>query len=527
MRIMDTTPSASRGWLAVCGLVGAVPLVALAGPVKFDPSLTVAPYYTSNVERQASDEQQSLVTDFIPELALNGYGRDYSVFADYSYHYKTYSDDSDANKGYHQLNASAEYRLLQWLGAYADARISQQATNPDEGLSADIGNRSGNVSDVRSFSTGLRGAREGYWVRGQGDLGARFVSSDASSFQSTTGYDGNLLLQQGVGTGNWFYEVSLNGSRERYDNLSAYHTEEGQLLSGVTLFRGIGVYGRLFRDQATFGEEPQQALGSAGIGLRYSPGPQLSLDVGYDWVTEGDQDDYVSARGSWRPTSRTQLEANYGQRYFGKSWGLAASHGTRLLQQSLSYREEVSSTSRAATIGLPYDEVCPVDTPVGSYTGCVGLPPGSVIPDGTEVRDSGVLPLGVIDNQVYLSKMWLYDLSLRLRANQFRLNLYQEDRNSASDIRGDSLYQDRGVRGEWRVELSERTSVGLDGWFRSYRREAEVDRDQEWSTRLSLSRKANSYSNWSVDGGYFRRNAVVETSSYDEWRAGLSYTIHL
>ena len=521
MPTMDITASANGARRLL--LVTLLPVVVVAGEVRVEPAITLAPYYTTNVERSA-DAQESLVTQLEPTITVVGLGRDYRAVVDYGYTHNFYSDDSDANSGHNTLAASADYLLGQGIYAFATADMTQQSTNPEDGLLVDTGNRGGNVSDTESYRTGLRGNREGYWMRGGGEVAGRYVASDSGNFENTKGYDANLVLQQGVGSGQWFYDLRGDASQERSDGLDVYQSEQLEMVGGYSLWRAIGVYARLYQDQARFGEEPRNKLASAGGGLRYSPGPQLTVDVGYNVVTSGDADDYMDARLAWRPSARSSLEGNYGHRYFGDSWGLAASHGTRKLQQSLSYSEEISTTSRALTLGFPISRACPPGVTDPFDPSCVAA--SSEAPsDYTKIE--GEIPIDAIDNSVYLSKLWLYSLVADLRTQQWNLSLYQDERSQASDLFDGDQYQDRGARLDWRLRLSERTALESGGMLRSYRRDDEVDRDSEWLVRLALVRRPNSYSQWSVDTQYFERDAVEDSSSYDEWRLGLSYTYYL
>lgn len=521
MPTMDITASAKGAKRLL--LATLLPALVMAGELRVEPAVTLAPYYTTNVERSA-DAQESLVTQLQPSILLVGLGRDYRAALDYGYNHNFYSDDSDANSGYNTLAASADYLLAQGIYAFATADIAQQSTNPEDGLLVDSGNRGGNISDTESYSGGLRAMREGYWMRGGGELAGRYVASDSGNFETTKGYDGNLMLQQGVGAGPWFYDLRGDASQERSDGLDVYQSEQLDLRGGYSLWRGFGLYARFYQDQARFGEASRNRLASAGGGVRFSPGPQLTFDLGYNAVTSGDADDYVDARLVWLPSSRSRLEANYGHRYFGDSWGLLASHGTRKLQQSLSYREEISTTSRALTLGIPFARSCPPGVNDPFDPRCVAA--SQEAPDGYKEVE-GQIPIDAIDNSVYLSQLWLYSLNLDLRTQQWQLNLYQDERSQASDLLDGEHYEDRGARLDWRLRLSERSALESGGVARSYRRDQQLDRDREWLLRLALVRTPNSYSRWSLETQYFDRDAQQQDASYDEWRLGLSYTYYL
>ncbi len=521
MRITDITAAArvNGPWLAVLLLC---PVLAHAADWQVAPALELGSYYTDNVTRVEEHTQESVVTTVAPELLINGAGRDYQIFIDYRYIHNFYSDDGDANRGYNQLSANGDQLLGQGLITYWNGGISQQVTDPADGLDADVGSRGGNISDTRHLVSGLRGKRDGDWMRASGDVSGRLVNSDRQGFENTTGYDGVLLFQQGVATGPWFYDARLNGSAERYNDLDAYRNETGELVLGRQVDAGFGIYGRYFDDQAHIGDAPRQQLRSAGGGVRYHPGDHLTLDVGYNTsVDGGDYDDYVSARLDWRLSSRTRIAANYGQRYFGDSWDISAEQGTRKLRQSLNYSESVTTTSRAITqvSGIPV--ACTPDK-----SSCQLLAEGEQAPEGMS-PGTAYVATDAISNRVYLSKLWRYNLALVYHMHTINFSLYSDDRLFSDDLENAEHKQDEGAKLFWRLGLTPVSAVTANAWWRHYGPKDADTLDREWRTGLGYERTPNSSSRWIFDGSYITRDAVAAGSSYDKWRLGLSYTYYL
>ena len=522
MRITDIT-AAVRGngaWRALLLLL--CPALASAGEWQVAPALELGSYYTDNVTRAEEQAQESVVTTVAPELLINGMGRDYQIFIDYRYVQKFYSDDSDANRGYNQLSANGNQILGQGLATYWDGGISQQVTDPAEGLDADVGSRGGNISDTRRLVSGLRGGREGDWSRVSGDVSGRVVNSDTEGFERTTGYDGFLLLQQGVATGAWFYDARLNGSGERYNGLDAYRDGSGEFVLGRESGADFGLYGRYYDDQARIGEASQQQLRSAGGGVRYHPGDQLTLDIGYNTIVDGgDYDDYVSARLDWRLSSRSRIAGSYGQRYFGDSWDISAEQGTRKLRQTLSYSESVTTTSRAITQVSAIPIACTPDR-----SSCQLLVEGQPTPTGMS-QDTAYVATDAISNRVYLSKLWRYNLLFNYRIQMVNFGLYREDRRFSDDLVVAEHDQDEGAKLFWRLGLTPISAVTVNAWWRHYGPEEAETLDREWRTGLGYERSPNNSSRWFFEGSYITRDAVAAGSSYDEWRLGLSYTYYL
>ncbi|OZA14306.1 MAG: hypothetical protein B7X94_01170, partial [Hydrogenophilales bacterium 17-62-8] len=107
--------------------------------------------------------------------------------------------------------------------------------------------------------------------------------------------------------------------------------------------------------------------------------------VGQDWndylSTSGTDGSSWSAGLGWSPTRRTSVEASFGERYFGNTYSLSASHRTRISQWTASYSENVSDitqqfleqTSRifwVCNTGIAVRETQDVTNP--DATSCVG-----------------------------------------------------------------------------------------------------------------------------------------------------------
>lgn len=521
MRIMDIMAAAKAKGSCYLVLLLCSNL-AYAADWQVAPSLALTSYYTDNVTRQEVDTQESVVTTVSPELLIKGLGRDYHIAIDYRYLHNFYSDDSDANRSHNQLSANGHQVLGQGVTTYWDAGISQQVTDPAIGLDADIASRGGNISDTRHLRSGIRGEHEGDWLRIHGDLSGRVVSSDSQRFERTTGYDTALLLQQGVATGAWFYDSRLNASGERYDGLDAYRNENAEFVFGRKISSSFGIYGRYFDDQVRIGNASRQKLRSAGGGVRYHPGEQLMLDLGYNIGMDGDDsDDYLNARLDWRLSSRTQIAANYGKRYFGNSWDINATQGTRKLRQSLSYSESVTTTSRAVTQISAIPLACTADK-----SSCQLLATGEFVPDGM-LSDVAYVAMDAISNRVYLSKLWRYSLGVVYRKQTLTFSFYSDDRLFDDSFSNAEHEKDEGAKLFWRLGLTPVSALRVNAWWRQYGPKDADTPDREWRTGLGYERTPNSRSRWLVDGSYITRDAVAAGNSYDEWRLGFSYNYYL
>jgi uncharacterized protein (PEP-CTERM system associated) len=232
--------------------------------------------------------------------------------------------------------------------------------------------------------------------------------------------------------------------------------------------------------------------------------------IGYeqnDVQTDRDQTDGVtwSVGGTWTATPRTSFDADYGERYFGNTWNLRATHTSRRTTLTAAYTRDISNVrSQILEQGRVFFFIDPVTgEPVRDpATGALilfdeGLVPSLVNEDFVSERLSlsvgvvgrrttGTLSLGWSNRDYEVSPTVEDDYNVRLNlSRQLRSDLsgnltfgwQQVDSNTAPDT--EVYFVQAGANHRW----GRRSTLGLET---SYRTEDVEDADSTDEVRVAL-----------------------------------------
>ena len=197
------------------------------------------------------------------------------------------------------------------LGIFAPSNLSQQAT---ASVSPTFDRRFGDFELLAQYSYG----RVWYFDEGDNVNQVGFLGQDDSRDQSASVSIGNSQSGRKL-TGSLFY----NWQKSDYDNALPYNYEQ----LGVNLGWQV---------------TPSTSLvGSAGV--------ESDLD---ESTTEGGLDSgFWDVGFLWEPDDRTQLEARYGDRFFGHTYFLSAQRTVRMLEFTASYSESPQVQTQILSLG--------------------------------------------------------------------------------------------------------------------------------------------------------------------------------
>lgn len=99
--------------------------------------------------------------------------------------------------------------------------------------------------------------------------------------------------------------------------------------------------------QASFTGRSNLDTSSYGAGLRWNSGKKSNLSLTYNQLDEGEkQTEFIGLNLNWAFTSRTVVNFDYSQRFYGDAYSLNFKHSLKSLRTSVSYSEDVTSYSR-------------------------------------------------------------------------------------------------------------------------------------------------------------------------------------
>ena len=235
-----------------------------------------------------------------------------------------------------------------------------------------------------------------------------------------------------------------------------------------------------------------QSVYSSNLGYLLTPAFRLTATAGYEkntYITLGNQPQggFYTAGFIWTPTTRTNVTATIGHRYFGRTYGLSINERVRNAVVSASYTEDISSSQSQVLAPQLVDTAALLNQAFQSR-----------IPDPAarqRVVDALILqnglsptqfnPVNSLTNQYFLQKSFQASIALNGHRNTIvgtvfdtrRLPQSQQSATLGAQV-GVLAANNRqiGATGLWSLKLSPRTSANAN---LSYTRSTSLTTDQQ------------------------------------------------
>jgi uncharacterized protein (PEP-CTERM system associated) len=324
-----------------------------AGEWQFQPQLILDETYSDNVNLMSNDKTSSLVSQPGLELSTLFSSKKLTFNFDSKSIYALYSHDHDTDNDFHTLDSSFRLNLgPKGLALIGSAAISNQARNNSRNALADI--VSGDTIRVENYSGGFQ-----YTINN-----SDFIVGSGIQYQTTKSQDG---IGEREGYSVKFLSKNGSAARNVYWDASSEYSDatnqgrDGQLFKGevkIGLITGYKITPFIrYYDETNDGDLVDNSSSlesdSYGGGLRWLISPRLLLDLSYNTPTgtqldlDGkEQQDYAAATIRWEPSQRTTLIIDYGQRFYGESYGFDFVHKNKRLTNTITYVEEVKAFTR-------------------------------------------------------------------------------------------------------------------------------------------------------------------------------------
>lgn len=441
--------------------------------------ITTAETYTDNVNLANDDNAESVwVTQVVPSLSACADSGRIRASLDYQLQALFYAGSDVSNEVYNHVAGATTVEILPGhLFLAADSTYGQTVIDP-----------SGVFSDTNLLRANNRTSAwitniSPYWFQRLGRVGqatlryrygrAEYGSPDVSDYTLNGVY---LNLSGPPSNRLWSYQLSMASQRVERDEVMAGRRGSAIDDDGVTHF-----------DSATLQlgywlTESLELLGMAGVEDDYHPDGSVDRfgsaiwNVGFRWTS---------------PTNT--LEARYGERAFGSSYSVEATHHAPAFDVTLTYRED---TTAAGLAHLNRGAV-----------GTAGSLPGPIAP----IEDQGV----------YVRKRLSAALAFATARTQTTLQAYHETREFLTTNEPDEDVN--GLDLQISYQLGARTTLRSSAQWEhrdSGQDEADIAKAGIGATYLLTpsSQAAISYSHaW--------RDDEMDTNSYDENRVTVQYSI--
>ncbi|MBV8665083.1 MAG: TIGR03016 family PEP-CTERM system-associated outer membrane protein [Burkholderiaceae bacterium] len=295
--------------------------------LQFTPTVTLNETYTDNVSL-ASDAlaKSELITEVTPGFTMQDNSARLKLSANYQYNYFDYSDKevANTNKSTSTLMANMKASLVPELFFLdSTASISQQALSAFGPQVADNSYSSVNRAELRSY------VLSPYMVDRLGSEAVaqlRYTYSSMNTGASVLGNSHADGVTLDLASGTAFQRLT-------WDLMVNHQTIQNPVESGIS-----------------------SETASAKADFFLVPTFALTGNVGFDKYDyqalpgEDSKGNFWLVGFDWTPSSRTNLQASAGRRYFGSTYNLALRLHSRHTVWSASYNDTVTNTtSQAAT----------------------------------------------------------------------------------------------------------------------------------------------------------------------------------
>lgn len=313
-----TFPAAS----AACCAAGALLLTAQvqAAEWRVVPRVAASETYTDNVGlAPAGLEQDELISQITPSISVRGTGARLRLTGDFSLqglHYLN-SGQTATNP---LLSAFANTELIEQM-VFLDARasVSQQNISLTGPQALDNTSRTNNRAEVRTYSISPYFRHHfGPYAFAESRLTHATTSTNAGNGISDTSSDSaSFLLASGPSFRNFGWQLNYLKTKTRFEGFrdNEYETASGTLRYLVNPQLTL---------TATVGREKNNIISFGGA------------------RTDGN---FYNAGFIWAPTTRTNVNATVGRRFYGPSKSLSLTHRTRLAVWQAIYSEDVTNSN--------------------------------------------------------------------------------------------------------------------------------------------------------------------------------------
>ncbi len=495
------------------GMAGNMSPQSAEGGWRIRPRMSVLETYTDNVTFARDDlKKGDFITQINPGLAITGVGRRFNFTGEYMMNNLIYADQSSFTRTRHQLNANATAELIENL-LFVDARalMTQQNITLTGPQAINNVNVTGNRADVRNFSISPY-IRHRFQDFATTELRyTRNVTSSSANALRNSQADG---FQAGLTSGTAFtaFNWGLN-----YSNQTIHFDGSNR---PVELERSI-----------------------ASLGYRITPQFGLTATGGYE------RNSFISIRGnpssptwtvgfSWMPSERTSIVASAGQRFFGPTYSLMASHRTRLTVWDASYTQNITTFNQQAGLGS-------AGMFGGSLNQLLAAQNPSLSPEFIQQNSNALAGLGLsgsffsptnfLTNQVFLQKTLQASVAMNGLRNTavFRVfdmtrQAYTQDSADVGLIGADNQAllnhtRQSGINALWSYRISELTRANLNLGFTRFSFLSTTRVDDLKLISLSLTRQLpqvrpnlstmlqirHNQRDSNQPGGEYRENAII------------------
>ncbi|TVS08734.1 MAG: TIGR03016 family PEP-CTERM system-associated outer membrane protein [Gammaproteobacteria bacterium] len=470
----------------------AILVIVFAGPVNatdwnLSPSASISQIFTDNVNLAPSGQEESeVITNTNVGFRADRSGPRLDLNAAYNLQNVFYWRDTRDDETFHQFAGNGNLEVLDdRFFLDASAAYSQRFVSPRDAVGDNIIGAD-ERTDVATYRVSP------YWRERYGSFAeseVRYIWEKVDVQRGTRGDPSSeadrwrAFLASGPDFGRVGWRLSYSLDEVDFDDGSAVTFESAEALASLRITPQFSVFAAGGREWNDFEVDPSRA--------------------------EPD-DEFWRAGATWTPTVRTFMEAFYGERFFGKTYGASLRHQFRRSQVAIDYTEAPTTLTNVIftpTLFLVVDEF--------------GDP---ILVDGDPLFLDFELPELVSD--VYIAKRLTVSASGSGVRTRWVLRGFDERREYQVDPRDEHVY---GVGATFSRRLTSDSTALLDLRWQEANYDNDPGRDDErvYGIRGSYTWRVAPRTRGNVQTSWQRSEFDIDNREEDLWTAGIGLSASL
>ncbi len=505
--------------------------LAFAGDWQFDPSIKLDETYTDNINLVRSNEKSSLVSQagILIDTTYQAQQLDFNLVSESTY--ALYSHDHDLDNDYHTLASDIRYQL--WpngITLIGNVNVSNQARNGSKNALADI--VSADTVRVETYNGGIE-----YTINN-----SDFIVNALATYRETNaednigdrnGLSSELRTRNGRAARNAFWDIQHSYSKLKNNGNEGELLKTEAIIGLITDFK-INPFIRYYdEDNSGNVNSGNRSIksNSYGAGARWLISNRLYIDASYNKpignkldIDGKTQEEYINAKIRWEPSERTQLEANYSERFYGDSYGLDFQHRNKRLANTLSYVEDVQTLTRNNFIPIVIGQFwCPSSGVIEDITECIVQDGSTIAPDGFQLTTVSDFELAE-DTFFSINKTLNWNSTLTLPRTTFTVVARRQNRENL-----DTRIEDENshLRFSIKRKVSGRSNINLELSYTDTNLQLNTEQerlDRYRRYQIGYEKSLNSTFSFNFDLSYLNRSSSDFSLNYKEGRISAKIT---
>lgn len=379
---METIMASNTARLYILLILGSlVPHHAMSGEVKASPRVSLMHVHTDYLNIGNQDPVSDQISELKASLNLQSIGSNVEGYLNYEYLQREYADYDQFSDGFDNYNGQLLLKFLDnkftTLLAAQQGRQQSSLTSPvsefsliglGEVTTYNMTNRlSSHLNDIVNYDIQWRISDT--QVDSVSDIEEIDFRNATNQLVNIAFTDGDFFTRSYWSLNASYIDIDYDSEQESQPATQRSNTFSAEIGHGIV--DNISIFAKYYDEDYDVVRQSQSLTSSSyGAGLRWNPSSRSYFQMAYNWAQDDLNDNFLSAKLNWQPSSRTSLLLSSSKRFFGDAYEAQFSYRHKRIASNISYTETVQNfqiaTLRPSVVG---NFICP-NTPAFTIDQC-------------------------------------------------------------------------------------------------------------------------------------------------------------